>query len=159
MLIMYRGYELVPVKVGEGWKVHVHSGGKPIATTMHFTTEEAATAEAKRIADIFESVGDRQGVTGEELPDGDTAAAWPTTTQLYSEILELISARKGPRGASRRRTHCKTKRDGAARNRYRGTDAAAALAGVPLLALFYVWEVSLAVNPCDRPIFRRATPL
>jgi hypothetical protein len=53
MLIMYRGYELVPVKVGEGWKVHIHSGGKLIATTMHFTTEDAALAEAKKIADDF----------------------------------------------------------------------------------------------------------
>jgi hypothetical protein len=51
MLIMYRGYELVPVRVGEGWKVHIHSGGKPIATTMHFAAEDPAMAEAKRIAD------------------------------------------------------------------------------------------------------------
>jgi hypothetical protein len=51
MLIMYRGYELAPVKVGEGWKVHIHSGGKPIATTIHFATEATALAEARKIED------------------------------------------------------------------------------------------------------------
>jgi hypothetical protein len=53
MLIMYRGYELVPVKIGDGWKVHIHSGGKPITTTMLIATEETAMDEAKKIADDF----------------------------------------------------------------------------------------------------------
>ena len=53
MFIMYRGYELVPVKVGEGWKVPIHSGGKPVAATMLIATEESALAEAKKIADDF----------------------------------------------------------------------------------------------------------
>jgi hypothetical protein len=53
MIIMYRGFELVPVKVGEGWKVHIHSGGKPVAATMLIATEESALAEAKMIADDF----------------------------------------------------------------------------------------------------------
>jgi hypothetical protein len=51
MMIIYRGYELVPVQVGEGWKVHIHSGGKPVAATMLIATEESAMAEAKKIAD------------------------------------------------------------------------------------------------------------
>jgi hypothetical protein len=51
MLIMYRGYELVPTKVGDGWRVHIHSGGKPIAATTLVAEEDQAVAEAKRIAD------------------------------------------------------------------------------------------------------------
>jgi hypothetical protein len=59
MLITYRGYELLPVKVGEAWKIHIRSGGKPIATTMLTATEEVGPTEAKKIADDFRAGRDR----------------------------------------------------------------------------------------------------
>jgi hypothetical protein len=59
MLITYRGYELLPVKIGAAWKVHIRSGGKPIATTMLTATEEAGLTEAKKIADDFRAGRDR----------------------------------------------------------------------------------------------------
>src|ERR1700738_3988831 len=40
MLIMYRGYQLVPVRSNESWQVKLFSGGKLIATTMVFATED-----------------------------------------------------------------------------------------------------------------------
>lgn len=48
---MYCGYELVRTRVGDGWKVNIHSGGKPIAATMLTAQEDKAVAEAKKIAD------------------------------------------------------------------------------------------------------------
>jgi hypothetical protein len=51
MLIMYRGYELVPVKVGDMWQVQVSSGGRRIAVTPTYTTEEPAMREARELAD------------------------------------------------------------------------------------------------------------
>lgn len=51
MLIMYRGYELVPVKVGDMWQVQVSSGGRRIAVTPTHTTEEPAMREARELAD------------------------------------------------------------------------------------------------------------
>jgi hypothetical protein len=51
MLIMYRGYELVPVKDGEQWQAQIFSRGRPITTTMPFAQEEPATADAKKIVD------------------------------------------------------------------------------------------------------------
>jgi hypothetical protein len=55
MLIMYRGYELVPVKDGENWQTQIFSGGRRIMTTMPFALEERATSEAKKIADEIRS--------------------------------------------------------------------------------------------------------
>lgn len=51
MLIMYRGFELVPVKDGEKWQAQIFSGGRGIRTTMPFAREEPAMAEAKKIVD------------------------------------------------------------------------------------------------------------
>ena len=51
MLIMYRGFELVPVKDGEKWQAHIFSGGRRITTTMPFAREEPAMIEAKNIVD------------------------------------------------------------------------------------------------------------
>jgi hypothetical protein len=55
MLIMYRGFELVPVKDGEKWQAQVFSGSKRLAATSPFADEDAAMSEAKRIADEFRS--------------------------------------------------------------------------------------------------------
>ena len=55
MLIMYRDYQLVPVKINEGWQVKIFSGGKLIATTMVSDTEESAMAEARMDVDGFRS--------------------------------------------------------------------------------------------------------
>jgi hypothetical protein len=55
MLIMYRGYELVPVKDGEKWQAQIFSSGRRITTTMPFAQEEPATAEAKKIVDEIRS--------------------------------------------------------------------------------------------------------
>jgi hypothetical protein len=51
MLLMYRGYELVPIKDGEKWQAQLFSGGKRITTTMPFAHEEVAITQAKKIAD------------------------------------------------------------------------------------------------------------
>jgi len=51
MLIMYRGFELVPVKVGDTWRAQISSGGRPTAATTTCTTEEQAMREARKIAD------------------------------------------------------------------------------------------------------------
>jgi hypothetical protein len=51
MLIMHRGFELVPVKVGDMWQVQVSSGGRPTAVTPIYLTEEQALREARKIAD------------------------------------------------------------------------------------------------------------
>jgi hypothetical protein len=51
MLIMYRGFELVPVKVGDRWEAHVSSGGRPAAVTPTYLTEEQAMREARKVAD------------------------------------------------------------------------------------------------------------
>jgi hypothetical protein len=50
-LMVYRNFELVPVKDGEAWKVKIFSAGKRITTTMLFVGEESAVTEAKRIVD------------------------------------------------------------------------------------------------------------
>ena len=55
MLIMYRGYQLVPVRSNESWQVKLFSGGKLIATTMLFLTEDSAMAEARKDVDEFRS--------------------------------------------------------------------------------------------------------
>jgi hypothetical protein len=51
MLIMYRGFEVVPVKVGDVWQAQISSGGRPTAATPTCTTEEQAMREARKIAD------------------------------------------------------------------------------------------------------------
>jgi hypothetical protein len=51
MLIVYRGYELVPIKDGEYWHAQIFSGGRRITDTMPFAREEPAMAEAKKIVD------------------------------------------------------------------------------------------------------------
>jgi hypothetical protein len=51
MLIMYRGFELVPLKDGEKWQAQIFSGGRPVATTTPFGREEPAMTEAKKIVD------------------------------------------------------------------------------------------------------------
>jgi hypothetical protein len=55
MLIMYRSFELVPVKAGEKWQVQIFSGGRRITTTMLFAGEESAMTEAKKIVDGIRS--------------------------------------------------------------------------------------------------------
>jgi hypothetical protein len=51
MLIMYKGFELVPAKVGDMWQVQISSGGRPTAITPRHTTEEQAMRDARKIAD------------------------------------------------------------------------------------------------------------
>jgi hypothetical protein len=51
MLIMYRGFELVPARVGEVWQVQISSGGRPTAITPSHATEEQAMRDARKIAD------------------------------------------------------------------------------------------------------------
>jgi hypothetical protein len=51
MLIIYRGFELVPAKVGDLWQVQISSGGRPAAITPSYATEEQAIRDARRIAD------------------------------------------------------------------------------------------------------------
>jgi hypothetical protein len=55
MFIMYRGFELVPVKDGEKWEAQIFSGSKRIAKTMPCAREEPAMTEAKRIVDDIRS--------------------------------------------------------------------------------------------------------
>ena len=55
MLIIYRGYQLVPVRSNESWQAKPFSGGKLIATTMLFATEDLAMAEARKDVDGFRS--------------------------------------------------------------------------------------------------------
>ena len=55
MPIMYRGFQLVPVKSDESWQVQIFSDGKPVATTMLLATEDAAMAEARKDVDGFRS--------------------------------------------------------------------------------------------------------
>jgi len=51
MLIMYRGFELVPAKVGDMWQVQISSGGRPLAVTPSHVTEEQAMLDARKIAE------------------------------------------------------------------------------------------------------------
>jgi hypothetical protein len=51
MLIMYRGFELVPVKTGEMWQAQISSGGRRVAVTPSHHGEEPAMSEARRIVD------------------------------------------------------------------------------------------------------------
>jgi hypothetical protein len=55
MLIMHRGYQLVPVRSNESWQVKLFSGGKLITTTMLFATEDLAMAAARKDVDGFRS--------------------------------------------------------------------------------------------------------
>jgi hypothetical protein len=55
MLIMYRGYQLVPIKLNESWQVQIFSIGKLITTTILFATEDSAMAEARKDVDGFRS--------------------------------------------------------------------------------------------------------
>jgi hypothetical protein len=50
-LIIYKSFELVPVKDGEKWHVKIFSSGKRVSTTMLFAGEELAMTEAKKIVD------------------------------------------------------------------------------------------------------------
>jgi hypothetical protein len=51
MLIMYRGFTLVPIKDGEKSQAQIFSGGRRITTTIPFASEEPAMIEAKRLVD------------------------------------------------------------------------------------------------------------
>jgi hypothetical protein len=55
MLIMYRDYQLVPVKSNESWQVQIFLDGKLITTTMILATEDSAMAEARKDVDGFRS--------------------------------------------------------------------------------------------------------
>jgi hypothetical protein len=55
MLIVYRGFELVPVKDGEKWQAQIFSGGNRITATLPFAREEPAMTEAKKIVDEIRS--------------------------------------------------------------------------------------------------------
>jgi hypothetical protein len=50
-LIVYRRFELLPVKNGGKWEVTIFSRGKRIGTTKPFAGEQPAVLEAKRIVD------------------------------------------------------------------------------------------------------------
>jgi hypothetical protein len=49
--IVYRGFELLPVKNGGEWQVKIFARGKRIATTNPFAGEQPAVVDAKRIVD------------------------------------------------------------------------------------------------------------
>jgi hypothetical protein len=51
MLIMYRGFALVPVKDGEMCEAQVFSGGRPMAATPPRDSEVQAMSEAKKLVD------------------------------------------------------------------------------------------------------------
>jgi hypothetical protein len=51
MLIMYRGFELVPIKVDENWQAQISSGGRWVTVTPPHDSEEPAMNEAKKIVD------------------------------------------------------------------------------------------------------------
>jgi hypothetical protein len=51
MLIMYRGFELVPVKADEMWQAQISSGGRRIWVTPPCGGEEPAMSEARKIVD------------------------------------------------------------------------------------------------------------
>jgi hypothetical protein len=51
MLIMYRGFALVPRKDGEGWQAQIFSGGRPMAATPPCDSEEQAMSEARKIVE------------------------------------------------------------------------------------------------------------
>ncbi len=51
MLIMYRGFELVPIKTGEMWQAQISSSGRRVAVTPAHYGEDPAMSEAKRIVD------------------------------------------------------------------------------------------------------------
>jgi hypothetical protein len=51
MLIMCRGFELVPIRAGDKWQMQICSGGRPVRLTPTYSTEEQAMREARRIAD------------------------------------------------------------------------------------------------------------
>jgi hypothetical protein len=51
MLIMYRGFALVPVKDGEICQAQVFCGGRAMAATPPRDSEEQAMSEAKRLVD------------------------------------------------------------------------------------------------------------
>jgi len=51
MLIMYRGFEVVPVKNAEMWQARIFSGCKQIATTILLPDEDSAMTDAKKIVD------------------------------------------------------------------------------------------------------------
>jgi hypothetical protein len=55
MFIVYRGFEVVPVKDGEKWQAQIFSGGKRITTTPPAAAEEPAMTEAKKIVDEIRS--------------------------------------------------------------------------------------------------------
>jgi hypothetical protein len=48
MLVMYHGYQLVPVKSGESWQVKIFSGGKLISATILFATEDTDHGGGKK---------------------------------------------------------------------------------------------------------------
>jgi hypothetical protein len=51
MLIMHRGFALVPVKDGERWQAQIFSGGTPVAAIPSRDSEEQAMSEAKKLVD------------------------------------------------------------------------------------------------------------
>ena len=51
MLVMHRGFQLVPFTDGEKWQAQIFSGSNRITTTMPFACEELAMTEARKIAD------------------------------------------------------------------------------------------------------------
>jgi len=56
MLIMYRGYGLVPVMDNEKWLVRISSASKRITTTTLLADEQSAMTEAKKIVDDIRSI-------------------------------------------------------------------------------------------------------
>ena len=50
-MIIYKGFELVPIEDGEKWHVKIFSSGKRVMTTMLLAGEELAVTEAKNMVD------------------------------------------------------------------------------------------------------------
>jgi hypothetical protein len=105
ILIMYRGYELVPVRSDERWQVQIFSGGKLITTTMLCATEDSAMAEAKKDVDGFRSADDCVGVMGTNADHNPgTSPGRPRTVTYVHGCAEESS--EGTQGSFRKGWTC-----------------------------------------------------
>jgi hypothetical protein len=71
MLVMYRGFELVPVKTGELWQAQISSGGRRVAVTPAHRGEDPAMSEARSIVDGIRNprmAGNRERTSNSPAP-------------------------------------------------------------------------------------------
>ncbi len=76
MLVMHRGFQLVPFRDGKKWQAQIFSGGRSITTTMPFFCEELAMREAKAIVDGIRNCA---GSAGLSRPPGEGTLARDAT--------------------------------------------------------------------------------